>query len=164
MAELPLVGSGAQAEDERVDALLKTRPILSSRLPWVARRPTSIDAGSALASARRFAHQLPEPAPRSPVSTLEARLVIAASVRGMLDEALARVMGRTTLGLADPAEVARHLGSTRRIVPPAVEAVLALLDLAEALELGDSSPPGIEEDALRVAERVAAYLTRRTAA
>lgn len=148
----------------RVDALLKTRPILSSRLPWVARRATKIDAGSALASARRCAHQLPHPAPRSPVSGLEARLLVAATVRGMLDESLAAVMGRPTLGTARPADVARHLGATRRIVPPAVEAVLALLDLAEALELGDSCPPGLEDDTLRVAERVAAYLTRRTAA
>lgn len=147
-----------------MDALLKTRPILSSRLPWLVRLPTCIDAASALATAHRLAFQLPTSAPRSPVSSLETRLVVAATVRGLLDESLAGVMARTTLGSADPAAVARHLGSTRRIVPPAVDAVLALLDLAEALERGDSCHPGIEEDALRVAERVAAYLTRRAAA
>lgn len=160
-----------------MDAFELTHPVLSSRAavsaavapsrpqPMRSPRPGTAPLPAveqALLAARRFTYQLPLGSAPQP---------LAGRQRWSYERAAREVEGalwRVAVGRSVPVDVeepptalARRLARSRVIVPPAADAVAALLPVLEAGAAGRLDDASVEPSAAKLAERVVGYLVSR---
>ena len=159
MAFLPLVVRAGQADNDDMDALSTTHPILSFRAGRraVAARPIREDVADLLGEARRYASQLPViRGRRALTSDLEATAL-------RLDVALHELGAEIGVDASrcDRAALADELARRRRIAPPARDAINAFAPVLRAALAGDLVAE--RDDVADVADRLARYLELRVA-
>ena len=163
MSFLPLVSARAWADNEGMDALSTTHPILSFRTrrePVTPRPASRADVVDLLAEAHRYVAQLPVVRGRRSrtalVSDLEA---VALSLDGALRE-LAADAGIDP-SCTDRACLADELARRRRITPPARDAIDAVAPVLRAALAGDLD--GRRDEVADIVDRVKRYLELRIA-
>lgn len=163
MAFLPLVSEGGRADNDAMDALSTSHPILSFRgvARRAAARPERADVVDLLDEARRYAAQLPVVRGRRERGSLVTGLD---AVPLRLDTALHDLAADVGVDFVscERSCLADELGRRRRIAPPARDALVALAPVLRAALAGDL---GVEarEDVADIADRLARYLELRVA-